>query len=373
MIRNRNRRKDRDGLAGPGRFPLRALLYACALLCVLLPGARTALAACDDADLAALVGILAANPDSGLFSGFDFRRPGGEQRLRDADDAEWRANGVVRSDGTVRRIVEIRWHDRHIERLDASGLTALETLVCAGTGLRTLDASGLRGLRELHCDNNALAELDVRGLSALRILTCGDNALTELRLADGDGANAPAALEELACMGNRLRTLALPALPELVYLDCADNNLATLDVGRLPALQSLQCGANPLRALDLRGLPALTNVDAAYCFLESLDLRPAARLEHAAAYGNPLREVSLGGLRNLSLFLSLPAGGELLLRTDAPDLAAAAPDAVSVAGTEGAYRVSSLRETPWADQRPKLASRAFGLRIHIATHTNDGD
>ena len=73
------------------------------------------------------------------------------------------------------RLVGVKWQGSSVcDKLDVSGLTALEVLDCDFNQLSSLDVSGLTALESLDCYNNQLSSLDVSGLTALESLKCDD-------------------------------------------------------------------------------------------------------------------------------------------------------------------------------------------------------
>ena len=104
----------------------------------------------------------------------------------DLDDKQytWRAG----------RLVEVNWQGSSVcDKLDVSGLTALEYLNCGGNQLSSLDVSKNTALKSLVCYDNQLSSLDVSGLTALETLHCYKNQLSSLDVSKNT------ALEVLSC------------------------------------------------------------------------------------------------------------------------------------------------------------------------------
>ena len=134
------------------------------------------------------------------------------------------------------RLVEVNWQQSGVcDKLDVSGLTALEYLSCYWNKLSSLDVSGLTALKSLRCYGNQLSSLDVSKNTALESLNCGNNQLSSL---DVSGLTA---LEELDCGSNQLSSLDVSKNTALIGLDCYNNQLSILDVSGLTALKYLSC------------------------------------------------------------------------------------------------------------------------------------
>ena len=113
------------------------------------------------------------------------------------------------------RLVGVKWQGSSVcDKLDVSGLTALEYLNCGG---------------------NQLSSLDVSKNTALKYLYCGDNQLNSLDVSKNT------ALERLDCYSNQLSSLDVSGLTALEYLNCDRNQLSSLDVSKNTALEVLSC------------------------------------------------------------------------------------------------------------------------------------
>ena len=109
--------------------------------------------------------------------------------------------------------------------------------------LTNLDVSGATELKWLDCRNNQLTELDVSANIFLEGLNCFINRLTSLKLS--------ISLTYLECSYNKLTSLDLNNITELIYLWCNENKLTSLELSNNIALVSLWCSINQLTKLEL--------------------------------------------------------------------------------------------------------------------------
>lgn len=128
------------------------------------------------------------------------------------------------------------------------------------------DLSGIEffaNLRVLGCQSNRIASLDVTDLNNLITLNCSENRLTTLHF------EGLANLQDVNCSQNLLANdLVLTGLTQLHFLNCSNNFLVNLNITELTELYRLECMNNGIRALDF------TNVHhafEAYCESNSLN------------------------------------------------------------------------------------------------------
>ena len=129
----------------------------------------------NESDVSILQGIIREQKQKGAAVSED---------LDDIEQYTWRAG----------RLVEVNWQGSSVcDKLDVSGLTALESLTCGYNQLSSLDVSKNTALKYLSCYNNQLSSLDVSKNTALKYLFCYNNQLNSLDVSKNT------ALETLAC------------------------------------------------------------------------------------------------------------------------------------------------------------------------------
>ncbi|MEP6803291.1 MAG: T9SS type A sorting domain-containing protein, partial [Flavobacterium sp.] len=94
-------------------------------------------------------------------------------------------------------------------------------------------------LKTLQCNENKINSLDVSGLINLITLNFGNNQLTSVDL------SGLTKLNEIGAYQNKLSELKLTGLTSLVNLSCNNNNLTVLDISNKPNLQYFYGVDNP--------------------------------------------------------------------------------------------------------------------------------
>ena len=115
-------------------------------------------------------------------------------------------------------------NDNELETLDLSDCN-IWSVNLDNNRLKSLDLSGC-SIWSVSVNNNQLESFDISGAS-LNGLECDDNKLEHLDL-----TNAPEDLVNLSISGNRLTSLDLTKLPNLVSLHCTNNKIESLDLSR---------------------------------------------------------------------------------------------------------------------------------------------
>ena len=132
----------------------------------------------NESDVSILQGIIREQKQKGAAVSED---------LDDIDQYTWREG----------RLVEVNWQESSVrDKLDVSGLTALEKLNCSWNQLSSLDVSKNTALEYLYCGGNQLSSLDVSKNTALKSLNCSYNQLSSLDVSKNT------ALEYLYCFDN---------------------------------------------------------------------------------------------------------------------------------------------------------------------------
>lgn len=153
------------------------------------------------------------------------------------------------------------------------GVSASTTLTINSAGMTTLAGIGhFTQLKTLECTNNKLISLNLSGLSNLVRLSCGSNPLTSLNL------SGLTSLTKLVCYNNKLTSLNFDGLTGLENLDCGANQLTSLDVSQLTSLKTLYCYSNQLASLDVSKLTQLTDLDCRGNLMTALDITPLTKL-----------------------------------------------------------------------------------------------
>jgi len=131
--------------------------------------------------------------------------------------------------------------------------TALETLDCYSSGIKSLNVSKNVALKNLSCYWNQLTSLDVSNNTALQSLNCNGNQLTSLDVSNNT------ALQSLDCHTNQLTSLDISKNTSLQYLDCCWNQLTKLDISNNTNLNKLYCCGNIINEESMgalvKGLP----------------------------------------------------------------------------------------------------------------------
>ena len=152
-------------------------------------------------------------------------------------------------------------------------VSASTTLTINSAGMTTLAGIGhFTQLKTLECTNNKLTSLNLSGLSNLVSLSCGSNPLTSLNL------SGLTSLTKLVCYNNKLTSLNLDGTTGLESLDCGFNKLTSLDVSQLTSLTTLKCYTNQLNSLDVSKLTNLTKLECYDNQLSALDITPLTGL-----------------------------------------------------------------------------------------------
>lgn len=179
--------------------------------------------------------------------------------------------------------------------LGFEGVSALTTLTLNSARMTTLAGIGHFGsLKELQCQNNKLTSLNLSGLSNLVSLSCGSNPLTSLNF------SGLTSLTKLVCYNNKLTSLNFDDLTGLEYLDCGANPLTSLDVSQLTSLKTLNCYSNQLATLDVSRLTNLTRLECYDNQLTTLDVSQLTNLTRLECHDNQLPALDITPLTGLT-------------------------------------------------------------------------
>jgi LPXTG-motif cell wall-anchored protein len=180
--------------------------------------------------------------------------------------------------------------------LDLSGLSSLDSVDAGNNELTTLDFSDCTALRSLDVSYNKFVTLDVSGLPSLEMLNCMMNqTLTALTI---KGASN---LTEVTCTGCSLPTLDASGLTNLTQLGCSENKLTALNVTGDTALGYLDCSTNQLSSLSMVGIFNIGFLACSYNAIQSLDVSGLALLEFLVCDNNELTSLTGSGNTDLGL------------------------------------------------------------------------
>lgn len=163
------------------------------------------------------------------------------------------------------RLNNIRCDGNLITSLDVSSLQDLEYLSCSNNQLTSLDLSNNKELKLLQCQRNQLISLNVSNCENLVSLDFSENKLASIDL------SSCIKLRELSCQNNLLTELNVSLFPELNSLSCDFNDIASLNVSGT-AMKYLVCNNNKLKSLDISNL---TELIYCYCYNNELELLKA--------------------------------------------------------------------------------------------------
>ena len=138
-----------------------------------------------------------------------------------------------------------------LDKIDVSPLPNLKEVNVGGGVLRELTFGNNPSLEWVLCQDNKLTSLDLHTLNNLLTCCCYNNQLTNLTLGEHPG------LVSLDCHNNKLSSLSLNQCENLIELMCNDNQLTALDVSNNLKLKEILVSNNHLTSLDLSKNPEL--------------------------------------------------------------------------------------------------------------------
>ena len=148
---------------------------------------------------------------------------------------------------------------------------SLTWIDCRGcTALETLDLSSLAGLERVYCMNSSIKTLDLRSNQNLKFLHCYGNGMEYLRLP------ASPVLSQVLCQDNALRTIeGLSGLASVTELNVSNNRLSSLDVSGMTEMIRFDCSGNGLKEIaglqDLKKMQEFKAADNALVDLANLN------------------------------------------------------------------------------------------------------
>ena len=138
-----------------------------------------------------------------------------------------------------------------LDKIDVSPLPNLKEVNVGGGVLRELTFGNNPVLDWVLCQDNKLTSLDLHTLNNLLTCSCYNNQLTNLTLGEHPG------FVSLDCHNNKLSSLSLNQCENLIELICNDNQLTALDVSNNLKLKEILVSNNHLTSLDLSKNPEL--------------------------------------------------------------------------------------------------------------------
>lgn len=237
--------------------------------------------------------------------------------LRNLQEAHIMANSACKPDGLkvagMDKLRKLTCNSNNLEKLDLSGCTALEELVCSYNALTNesliLPEKAPLSLLAVHT-NTLLSEIDLSNfVSTLTFLNVGYTGFRKLDLSslthledlsiEGCGMTSDALtglsncvnLKSLRIDSNDFDTLDVSALVNLEMLRCDFNKLVRMDLSNNPLIQELSFQGNELAEITLTGLAKCWYMNLSQNALKRVDLTPCVSLEQFFCNGNKLKKL----------------------------------------------------------------------------------
>ena len=145
-------------------------------------------------------------------------------------------------------LTKILFNSNKITTFDATGLSAVYSIVIVSSQLTSFDGTGLSSLTSLYLANNRLTSIDLTELTSLTTLSIADNQLTSF---DGAGLSS---LTSLYLANNQLTSFDGTGLSSLQTLRLDNNQLASFESLSLPVAETVHVVNNSLPASELDAL-----------------------------------------------------------------------------------------------------------------------
>ncbi len=200
-----------------------------------------------------------------------------------------------------------------LTELNIGVLPLLEMLDCSDNLLTKVDVSNQPWLGYLNCSRNQITEIKVNstlfsldcyenkiesldflsGLTWFGALNCGNNLLTEFDLSGMDITGW--VLDVLNCEGNMITSLDLSMFPDLKSIDCSDNQITELILGEKNNLSQFECCNNRLTEIDLSGFSGWWDAfDCQNNLLETLAIPDSLYINYLRCDYNKLTSITVG-------------------------------------------------------------------------------
>lgn len=201
-----------------------------------------------------------------------------------------------------------------IKILNVSGNTSLQNLNCYGYAiydnpshisyygqLKKLNVSGCTYLQELECYWNRLEELEASGCTNLKSLWISLEAYPYASTLERLNIEGCTSLERLNCPDQSLSFLDVENCTSLKWLVCQNNQITTaLNLNNCNSLQEIYCQNNQIPALTLDGCKNLVYVNCANNQITTdLNLNNCNSLQEIYCQNNQIPVLTLDGCKNL--------------------------------------------------------------------------
>ena len=178
--------------------------------------------------------------------------------------------------------------------IDVSEAVKVNTLDIDSLSISSLAGiDNFKYLKHLDCSFNKLTSVDVQSLTNLVSLNCSSNQLTSLDI------QSLTNLVSLYCSSNQLTSLNVQGLTNVITLSCGSNQLTSLNVQGLTNLRFFYCSSNQLTSLNGQGLTNLINLDCSSNQLTSLNVQGLINLRYLVSFRNQLTSLDVNALTNL--------------------------------------------------------------------------
>jgi hypothetical protein len=169
--------------------------------------------------------------------------------------------------------------DKNVDgKLTLPEAAAVKNLYLTDKGIE--DLTGIEwfsGLQLLQCDKNKLTSLDLSQNMALSELYATENQLISITLPDSDKLNTISLGGWLS--RNKLASIDVSQLPNLLHLEISNNEIETIDVTNNPELVELALMGNLISEIDLSKNQELQGLQISYNKLTSLDISNNYKLD----------------------------------------------------------------------------------------------
>ena len=144
--------------------------------------------------------------------------------------------------------------------------------------LSSIDITSSKTIEKLSVKNSSLTDLQAKNVTSLKELNCAYSSLPALDLTGCTG------LKTLAGNANmKLQRVVLAGCTALEDVELQNSGVTDLDVTGLVNLKSLNVARNPVKELNLKGMNQLTTLDCMQAEVTALDLSDCVTLEDLTA------------------------------------------------------------------------------------------
>lgn len=144
--------------------------------------------------------------------------------------------------------------------------------------LSAIDITSSKTIEKLSVKNSSLTDLQAKNVTSLKELSCAYSSLPALDLTGCTG------LKKLAGNANmKLQRVTMAGCTALEEVELQNSGVSDLDVTGLVNLKSLNVARNPVKELNLKGMSQLTTLDCMQAEVTALDLSDCVALEDLTA------------------------------------------------------------------------------------------